>query len=237
MPELQCLFTGADPAAFHQLSKHADKLPWLNVMTKPINTREARHYLQEFEADILFCDAATVTDPEMEKFIVSKGGKILVVVIASKEDLVKCNFNGDIFSFIERPVSFERFYNVAKHAKSFLQSFEKSNSSQPVDYVFIKSEYKFYKVKFNDIIFCESMKDYTQVYVISKIKPITTLQNLKTFASKLPAKDFIRVHRSYVVSLEKIDVVSKTEITIGQKLIPVGESYRSSLFKLIQQSS
>lgn len=237
MPELQCLFTSADPSAFQLLPKYAARLPWLSILGKPVNTREARHYLQEFEVDILFCDAATIVEPEMENFISNKAGKILVIVVASSEDLITCNFKCDIFSFLGKPVSFEKFFNAVSHAKSYLRSLENSNVSLAVDYVFVKSEYKFYKVKFKDIIFCESMKDYTQVYVTNKIKPITTLQNLKTFASKLPTDDFIRVHRSYLVSLEKIEVVSKSEINIGQKLIPIGESYRSSLFKLIQQSS
>lgn len=237
MPELQCLFTSADPAAFQLLPAYSARLPWLNIIGKPINTREARHYLQEFDVDVLFCDAATVVEPEMENFIINKAGKLLVVVIASSEDLVNVSFKCDIFSFLEKPVSFEKFFNAVSQAKLYLQSFENSNASPTIDYVFIKSEYKFYKVKFKDIIFCESMKDYTQVYVTNKIKPITTLQNLKTFANKLPNDDFIRVHRSYLVSLEKIDVVTKSEIAIGQKLIPIGESYRSSLFKLIQQSS
>jgi two-component system LytT family response regulator len=237
MPELQCLFTSADPAAFQLLPTYAARLPWLKIIGKTINTREARHYLQEFDVDILFCDAATVTEPEMENFFINKAGKILVIVLASPDELTTCNFKCDIFSFLEKPVSFEKFFNAVSRAKLYLRSFENSSVSQAVDYVFIKSEYKFYRVKFNEIIFCESMKDYTQVYVTNKIKPITTLQNLKTFANKLPNDDFIRVHRSYLVSLEKIDVVTKSEITIGQKLIPIGESYRSSLFKLIQQSS
>lgn len=237
MPELQCLLTGTDQASFQLLSEYAAKLPWLNVIGKAINAREAMHYLQEFEIDMLFCDAATVTEPEMENFLIKKSGKALTIVVASPGDLITCNFKCDIFSFLEKPVSFEKFFNAISQARTYLQSFDNSNLSQPADYVFIKSEYKFYKVKFSEIIFCESMKDYTQVYVTNKIKPITTLQNLKTFASKLPKDDFIRVHRSYVVSLDNIDVVSKNEIMIGQKLIPIGESYRNSLFQLIEQSS
>ncbi len=237
MSELQCLITGVNPAAFQKLSTYAAKLPWLSIMGKPVNAREAMHYLQEFEVDILFCDAATVVNPEIENFMISKAEKILVVVVATSEDLITCDFKCDIFSFLEKPVSFERFFNVVSQAKSYLQLFAKSNESLPANYVFIKSEYKFYKVKFTDILFCESMKDYTQVYVVNKIKPITTLQNLKTFSSKLPKDDFVRIHRSYLVSLEKIEAVSKNEITIGQKSIPVGESYRSTLYRLIQESS
>src|SRR6185312_8878355 len=111
-----------------------------------------------------------------------------------------------------KPVSFEKFFNALSYAKTYLHSTANKSISIPVDYVFIKSEYRFYKVKFSEIIFCESMKDYTQVYVANKNKPIITLQNLKTFVSKLPKEEFVRVHRSYVVSLASIDVISKNEV-------------------------
>lgn len=237
IPQLQCLLTGTDKNTFQQLSEYSSKLPWLNVMGNVINTREARHYLQEFDIDILFCDAVTVTEEEMENFLKKKGDKVLTIVVASPEELAACNFKCDVFSFLQKPVSFEKFFNALSYAKTYLHTTASKNVIAPVDYVFIKSEYRFYKVKFSEIIFCESMKDYTQVYVANKNKPIITLQNLKTFVSKLPKEEFVRVHRSYVVSLASIDVISKNEVIIGQKFIPIGESYRSSLFQLVEQSS
>lgn len=237
IPQLQCLLTGTDKNTFQQLSEYASKLPWLSVMGNVINTREARHYLQEFDIDILFCDAVTVTEEEMENFLKKKGDKVLTIVVASPEELAACNFKCDVFSFLQKPVSFEKFFNALSYAKTYLHTTASKSVSAPVDYVFIKSEYRFYKVKFSEIIFCESMKDYTQVYVANKNKPIITLQNLKTFVNKLPKEEFVRVHRSFVVSLASIDVISKNEVIIGQKFIPIGESYRSSLFQLVEQSS
>lgn len=237
IPQLQCLLTGTDKNTFQQLSEYASKLPWIKVIGNVINTREARHYLQEFDIDILFCDALTVTEEEMENFLKKKGDKVLTIVVASPEELAACNFKCDVFSFLQKPVSFEKFFNALSYAKTYLHSTANKSVNAPVDYVFIKSEYRFYKVKFSEIIFCESMKDYTQVYVANKNKPIITLQNLKTFVSKLPKEEFVRVHRSYVVSLASIDVISKNEVIIGQKFIPIGESYRSSLFQLVEQSS
>ncbi|MDQ2721319.1 MAG: LytTR family transcriptional regulator DNA-binding domain-containing protein [Bacteroidota bacterium] len=237
MPELQCLLTGIDLNAFRLLIEYAAKLPWMNIIGKAMNAREARHYLQEFDIDILFCDAATVTEIEMESFLKKKAGSVLTIVVASPEELVTSSFKCDVFSFLEKPVSFEKFFNAVSYAKTYLQTVEKKGGNQSVDYVFVKSEYRFYKIKFNEIVFCESMKDYTQIHLVNKSKPIITLQNLKTFVSKLPKEDFIRVHRSFVVSLGSIDVISKNEIIIGQKFIPIGDSYRSSLFQLVHQAS
>lgn len=109
-----------------------------------------------------------------------------------------------------------------------------NNAAKKFEFVFIKSEYKAYKVKFKDIIYCEGMRDYTLVHLNNKTKPIVTLQNLKTFTGRLPEDEFIRVHRSYVVSLSNIDCISKNEVLIGKKSIPIGESYRESFNRLIE---
>ncbi len=104
-------------------------------------------------------------------------------------------------------------------------------------FVFIKSEYKIIKVKFEDILFCEGMKDYTQVHLKGKADPIITLHNLKSFLSKLPVDEFIRVHRSYIISLSQIDSITRNEIYIGKKIIPVGDSYKDEFYKIIEHNS
>jgi len=101
------------------------------------------------------------------------------------------------------------------------------------DFVFVKSEYKIIKVKFDEIMFCEGMKDYTQIYLAGKSQPVITLQNLKNFTSRLPENNFVRVHRSFVVSLSHIETISRSEITIGKKNVPIGNSYRNDFFKII----
>lgn len=237
MRKLQCLFIGNNQQTFKAVLEYAVKLPWLTVVCKPVNAREARHYLQEFDIDILFCDVATVVDKDMESFLLSNRAKLQVVVLATKNELSENEIRCNVFSFLPRPVSFDKFYIAVCRAKEYLIPVDEIAPLQLFDFVFIKSEYKYYKVKFKDILFCEGMKDYTQVYLANKPKPIITLQNLKTLVSKLPSDGFIRVHRSYVVSLGSIDVISKKDIVIGQKYIPIGESYRSDLFRIVEQSS
>lgn len=105
------------------------------------------------------------------------------------------------------------------------------------DFVFVKSEYKIIKIKLKDILFCEGMKDYTQIYIEGKTQPVLTLQNLKNFSSRLPAKIFMRVHRSFVVSFHHIESISRNEITMGKKTVPIGNSYRNDFFNMVEQYS
>jgi DNA-binding LytR/AlgR family response regulator len=104
-------------------------------------------------------------------------------------------------------------------------------------FVFIKSEYKIIKVRFEDILFCEGMKDYTQVYMKGKSDPLLTLSNLKSFFSKLPADEFMRVHRSYIVSISHIDSIVRNEIYIGKKIIPIGDSFKTDFYEMIESNS
>lgn len=103
--------------------------------------------------------------------------------------------------------------------------------------VFVKSEYRLIKLHFDDIVFCEGMKDYTKIYLQGRSQPLTTLQNLKSFSARLPKERFIRIHRSYLVSLQHIDEISKSEIVIGKKQLPIGNNYRPELFKFIEAHS
>lgn len=108
---------------------------------------------------------------------------------------------------------------------------------QKHDFVFIKSEYKIVKIKFEDILFCKGMKDYIQIYVNGKSNPIVTLKSLNAFETKLPADRFIRVHRSYIVSLLHIDTISKSEISIGKQLVPIGNNFKPDFFKMVDMNS
>jgi DNA-binding LytR/AlgR family response regulator len=104
-------------------------------------------------------------------------------------------------------------------------------------FVFIRSEYKIIQLKYEDILFCEGMKDYTRVHLTGKSGPILTLQNLKSFLSKLPEDEFIRVRRSYIVSLSHIDSIARNVIFIGRKAIPIGSRFKDQFFRIVEYHS
>lgn len=105
------------------------------------------------------------------------------------------------------------------------------------DFVFIKSEYKIVKIKFDDILFCKGMKDYIQIYLRNKPKPLVTLKSLNEFETKLPQDKFMRVHRSFIVSISHIDTISKNEIAIGKEIVPIGSIFKSNFYSLVEMNS
>jgi len=125
------------------------------------------------------------------------------------------------------------------HAASHKNTTSRTNvkHAKSKKFVFIKSEYKIIKVRFEDILFCEGMKDYTQVYIKGKSDPLLTLNNLKSFSAKLPADEFIRVHRSYIVSISHIDSIVRNEIYVGKKIIPIGDSFKSDFYSMVESNS
>lgn len=104
-------------------------------------------------------------------------------------------------------------------------------------FVLIKSEYRLIKINLSSILYIEGMKDYIKIWIKEKPAPITTLQNLKEFESKLSQQDFIRVHKSYIVALAHIDYIARNEIMIGTYSIPVGDAFRSGLNGFIEAHS
>jgi DNA-binding LytR/AlgR family response regulator len=141
-----------------------------------------------------------------------------------------------IFAYLQVPFSFERIFALFQHIELYLQQ-QTHQQAVKWDFIFIKSEYKLIKINLSDILFLSGLRDYTQIFLKGKISPLTTLQNLKDFESKLPVNSFIRVHRSYIVSLSQVDAISRNEITIGTYTIPIGHAYRQLLDEMITKNS
>ncbi|MBS1918380.1 MAG: response regulator transcription factor [Bacteroidetes bacterium] len=188
------------------------------------------------KVDVIFWDIKLL-DIRIIQLLRESGHYPIVICIATKTEQEKKETDMDIFSYLTKPLSFERFLNIIDKIKEYLSTPLSVQQIKNKRFIFIKSEYKIIKVKFEDILFCEGMKDYTQVYLKGKSEPILTLNNLKLFFSKLPADEFIRVHRSYIVSINHIDSIARNEIYIGKKIIPVGDSYKDEFYQVIDAHS
>ncbi len=161
----------------------------------------------------------------------------IVICVADKQEQDKKETDMDVFSYLNRPLSFERFLTTIGKIQDYLSATIYIHHARNNRFVFIKSEYKIIKVKFEDILFCEGMKDYTQINLRGKSDPLLTLNNLKSFSFKLPPEEFIRVHRSFIISLAHIDSIARNEIYIGKKIIPIGDSFKDDFYQIIERHS
>lgn len=191
---------------------------------------EAENAFINLKPDILFAPVTVLSA------LVSKGTQVPVLVATDTCVNPDPVVQTAVFGWLESPYTYERvlslLYTIDRHL------LQKNRSKEVIqNFVFIKSEYRLIKINLPEILFLSGLRDYTQIFVKGKLSPYTTLQNLKDFEAKLPENGFIRVHRSYIISLNQIDSISRNEITIGTHSIPIGNAYRSFLDEMITKNS
>jgi DNA-binding LytR/AlgR family response regulator len=147
-------------------------------------------------------------------------------------------FRLDVVDYLLKPFSYEEFFKAAQKALRLIRL--EQNSQNQVDanneFLFLKSEYKIRRINFNDILYIEGLKDYVKVYTRNDPKPILSLTSLKTLESKLPEKIFMRVHRSFIVNLEKIDTIERSRIIFGKVYIPVSDQYKDKFQEFLNKN-
>jgi DNA-binding LytR/AlgR family response regulator len=239
---IRCIIVDDEPLALHVLEDYISKIPFLQLVKSTTNPIEALTLVQEKEADLVFLD---VQMPELTgiQFLKIANGKAKVILTTAYPQYALEGYELDVIDYLLKPIAFERFYKAAQKAQAILQpaavkpvavaetSPQKPQQEFLSDFIFVKTEHKIQKVYLNDILFIEGLKDYISIF--TPAERIITLQNMKKMEDALPTKYFIRVHKSYIVSINKIDSIERSRIFIGDKIIPVGDTYRDEFFKII----
>ena len=178
---------------------------------------------QAGNAHILIADAGLLNRDTIKQLKLLAPG---VVIIAIADNAGQ---QQDVFNYLRPPVVFGDVFFLMAQAKIYLNTGNATVETGKKNFVLIKSEYRLIKIDFSNILFVAGMKDYIKIWLKDKSTPVTTLQNLKEFERKLPAQDFIRVHKSYIVAFAHIDCIARNEIMIGSYSIPVGDAFRNGL--------
>jgi DNA-binding LytR/AlgR family response regulator len=187
--------------------------------------------INELECDMVFSSLSVLI-----KLINSQTDLPLLICMGPNEEMLSAAISKNIFAFINTPFSYERVLSLIQTAETYMLQLS-ATATIKRDYVFVKSDYKLIRINLSDILFLSGLRDYTQIFLKGKTSPLTTLQNLKEFESKLPETIFVRVHRSYIISLSQVDSISRNEISIGTHTIPIGNAYRQLLDDMITKNS
>ena len=242
---IKCLVVDDEPLALHILEDYISKVPFLELVKSTTNPIEALTMVQEGNIDLVFLD---VQMPELTgiQFLKIANGKTKVILTTAYPQYALEGYELDVVDYLLKPIAFDRFFKSAQKAQGIIQPHIKQPAPetghqqvQPqqqqdfsTDFIFVKSEYKIQKVYLHQILFIEGLKDYISIFTTTE--RIITLQNMKKMEDTLPEKHFVRVHKSYIVALNKIDSIERSRIFIGDKIIPVGDTYRDNFFKLIE---
>lgn len=237
---IRCLIVDDEPLALHILEDYISKIPFLQLVKATTNPIEALTLVQEKLVDLVFLD---VQMPELTgiQFLRIANGKAKVILTTAYPQYALEGYELDVIDYLLKPIAFDRFFKSVQKAQAVLQPAAAPIQPEPApqqkqqdllsDFIFVKTEHKIQKVYLNDILFIEGLKDYISIF--TPAERIITLQNMKKMEDALPEKHFIRVHKSYIVSINKIDSIERSRIFIGDKIIPVGDTYREEFFKIV----
>jgi len=232
---LKCLLLKDTPESNSQLTGFIEKTSSLSLEGTTSSVKETVQLINTATPDIIFLNSRQYL--QIKNGLTEKDKSPVFICTTEDEGNNAANPAYTNLAVNGTPLSYSVFLEAVNRALLQLLGNRSESNQRDEKYFFIKSEYRILKVNFEDIIFCEGLKDYTQVYTTKKSKPIITLQNLKAFAERLPSKDFVRIHRSYIVSLNHIDSITKKEVEIADKILPIGNSYRNNLLDIVKMNS
>ena len=234
-PMLKCLIVDDEPLAVDVIAGYIPQVPFLHLTASYNNPVEALMHLQKENIDLIFLD---IQMPQLSglQFMNLLQSRAQVIIISAYNEYAIHGYEHDVTDYLLKPVSFERFYKAAEKALRLSNQGNKDENVTPPDFIFIKTDNKMVKVNLSDILYIEGLKNYISVYT-SNNKRIVTLQNMKTLEDILPSHRFIRVQKSYIVSIEKIESIERQRIFIDNKAIPIGETYSEQFFAAIARIS
>lgn len=237
---LNCIVIDDEPLAVEILQDFIAKVPFMQLQASYTHALEALQYLNTQETDLVFLDIKMpdISGIDLLKSLQKKPAG--VIFTTAYQEFALDGYSLDVMDYLVKPIPFSRFLNAVTKANEYITAVKNvKKDQQPADkkFIFIKTEYKIVKVDLDDILYIEGLKDYSKIYLKDNPKPIFTLQNLKSFEAKFPAHQFIRIHRSYIVSVDKINVICKNRVVIGQTDIPISIGFKNNLQEIIQKNS
>ncbi|WP_317193427.1 LytR/AlgR family response regulator transcription factor [Aureibaculum flavum] len=235
---MRCLIIDDEPLAIELLEDFVSKVPFLQLENSCSNAMEATETIKSSQIDLIFTDIE-MPDFSGVEFIKSLEVKPLFIFTTAYSHYALEGFNLNAVDYLVKPIPFHRFIKAVNRAQDLfsLKNDSKKDvvikNSAPPEFIFVKSDYENVKVNLKSILYIEGLKDYVKIYTNINSKPILTLNSLKIFEEKLSTANFIRVHRSFIVSLKHIKSVQRNRIVIDDKRIPIGLNYKDAFIKRI----
>lgn len=243
---LKCIAVDDEPLALDIIEDYVSKVPFLELVKRTENAIEALQLVQAGGIDLVFLD---IQMPDLTgiQFLKIASGKANYILTTAYSQYALESYDLNVSDYLLKPIAFDRFYKAVEKVHNQMQKAEPAAAPEPPqiqssvsaapapqqvqDFIFVKTEHKIQKIQLDDILYIEGLKDYISIF--TKTERVITLQNMKKMEETLPKGDFIRVHKSYIIALDKIESIERSRIAIAGKIIPVGDTYRDAFFRLI----
>lgn len=235
---INCIAIDDDLSSLKVIKEYCSRIQFVNLAGTFTNPFEAVHTINNNQVDLIFLDIVMpqITGPEFLKTLYNPP---MVIFFTAFREYASDAFECDAVDYLVKPVVFERFSKAVNKAFQLIKI--KSPAEISVEetpgiheFLMVKVEYTTIRVNLDEILYIEGLKDYVKIYAEGRL--ILTKTTMKNIIEKLPSGSFFRVHKSYIISVDKIDMIENSRIVIGNQRIPIGESYRSSFFEIVNRN-
>ena len=228
---LRCIAVDDEKLALDLLEDNISKVSFLQLVAKCRNAFEAIKVLEEQQVDLIFLD---IQMPGLTglQFLRSFPHPPMVILVTAYENHALDGFDLNVIDYLVKPVSLDRFIKACNKALEIHQLRTKPGPPEKEhDFIFVNADYSLVKIPFADITWIEGLRDYIRINLKSG-KPVITRMNMGTIEEQLPSKRFLRVHKSFIVSVDNITAVRKNSVFVGEMEIPVSPNYKAALTTL-----
>lgn len=238
--KINCLIVDDEPMALALLEKYVEKTPYLHLIAKCSNAFQVLEVLNKQSVDLIYSD---IQMPELNGMQLSETlpPDIRIIFTTAFDKYAIESYKVKAIDYLLKPFDYQEFLTASNKAREWFSILNKSKKTDEINsdktFLFVKSEYKFVKIPYTEILYIEGLKDYVKIWLKDNPKPILSLMSLKSLEEELPKNDFMRIHRSYIVSLNKIEMIEKGQIIIKDKYISVSEQYKDVFNLFLKKNS
>ncbi|MBQ3978236.1 MAG: response regulator transcription factor [Bacteroidales bacterium] len=232
MNTISCIIIDDEPLAVKLMESYVQKTPFLDLKGSFTSGSSAFSFIHDNPVDLLFCDIQMpgLSGMDLSKML-PETTKVIFTTAFSQYAIE--GFKVHALDYLLKPISYDDFLASANHAYKFLNI---STAAAPRS-IFVKTEYRLQQIELDNITFIEGFKDYVRIHLADGSAPVLSLMRMKALEEQLPADRFVRVQKSYIVQIQKIEAIERSHIIIGKDRIPIGETYQEVLFTALAGSS
>lgn len=233
---INCLIVDDEPIALDILEGYVRKTPFLELKGRCNGVVEALQQMQHQSIDLLFLDIQ-MPDVNGIEFSRTLSDKIKVIFTTAFEQYALEGFKVNALDYLLKPFNYQEFLKAAMKAKTWFDLVENKAAAPAVtkDSLLVNSDYKLVKIDLKDVLYFEGLKDYVKIYMEGATRPVMTLMTLKSLEEQLPAEKFMRVHRSFIVNLERINAIERSAILIDKASIPIADKYKDQFNEFLSK--
>ncbi len=222
---IRCIAVDDETPALEILEDNISRVPFLQLIKKCKNAYQAMEVLQQEDIDLVFLD---IEMPGLDglRMLQQLQQRPMAIFITAYRKYAADGYDLDVLDYLVKPVSFERFLKAANKALEYMELRQKG-------YIFVQNEYKQTKIFFHEILYIEGLGNYVKIHLAGAARPIISKLSMKSVGERLPAGKYVRVHKSFIVMVDKISSVRGESIMIGEQEIPLSRFYRDEFFRIV----